>query len=925
MQLFYSSCAILPFIVSLSSSLKCHCTEAFLTITENRENPRVGVNQGGCSGLTVIYIFVAIILKNLWAYLSLPLLVSVDPTLLFDPGVPVRVDKTEEDSCLLECPLKDPRATDFLLRMQNGSSTPPGMRYTTDPRKGITIQNLHPSYNADYVCSARLHGVESISRMFSLEIRAPPSVSLEKDEYVRIVGESLQIMCNTHNPDSLYLVRWEHKSKTATERSYVDWDDKGLSVNRVLTIPTVSMSDTGNFTCRAKNKVGTNRYTAFLQVVEKPYVQLSSALRPELTVNGTAVTVTEGEDVELRVAVHAYPPIEGCCWTTPGPHNISCSGQRLHNLSTRYEEALVLRRMTADKQGQYSFCATNLHLTQSLTFTIKIHQKPVTRVRRYNSALTCVSSGYPAPKLVWYQCSGVRNSCESDREPLDCPATQTTTAQRKDYGPVEARSVLSLSGLPQERTFECVASNVVGESSDMFTLNDPPPTTHHAVGLAVFFLLLLIILFYKYKQKPRYEIRWKIVEACDSTSFIDPAQLPYNDHLEFPREKLELGKILGAGAFGKVVEATAYGLEKEDDIVQVAVKMLKPSARSDEKEALMSELKILSHLGRHENIVNLLGACTHGGPILVITEYCCHGDLQNFLRNKTDTFLNFVLSLQENVRDYKNVHPKRMSSKSDSGVCSSAQQDLPMVLCPQSHAPAALPGSSCDDDDMESWPLDMDDLLRFSYHVAQGLEFLALKNCIHRDVAARNVLLTDSRVAKICDFGLARDIMNDSNYVIKGNARLPVKWMAPESIFDCVYTVQSDVWSYGVLLWEIFSLGMNPYPGIPVDTKFYEKIRNGYQMTQPEFAPSEIYTIIKMCWNMDPGSRPTFHDIIQLIEGLLYDQTLQPMYQNDQHAVLGQQPLSCDCPAGCVDPSDQSCHHLHEDQPLMTANNYQFC
>uniref|UniRef100_A0A3B3Q6J4 receptor protein-tyrosine kinase n=1 Tax=Paramormyrops kingsleyae TaxID=1676925 RepID=A0A3B3Q6J4_9TELE len=834
-----------------------------------------------------------------------PLLVSVDPTLLFDPGVPVRVDKTEEDSCLLECPLKDPRATDFLLRMQNGSSTPPGMRYTTDPRKGITIQNLHPSYNADYVCSARLHGVESISRMFSLEIRAPPSVSLEKDEYVRIVGESLQIMCNTHNPDSLYLVRWEHKSKTVS----------GLSVNRVLTIPTVSMSDTGNFTCRAKNKVGTNRYTAFLQVVEKPYVQLSSALRPELTVNGTAVTVTEGEDVELRVAVHAYPPIEGCCWTTPGPHNISYSCYHC-----RYEEALVLRRMTADKQGQYSFCATNLHLTQSLTFTIKIHQKPVTRVRRYNSALTCVSSGYPAPKLVWYQCSGVRNSY--------------------DYGPVEARSVLSLSGLPQERTFECVASNVVGESSDMFTLNDPPPTTHHAwfkmfipimsgaVGLAVFFLLLLIILFYKYKQKPRYEIRWKIVEACDSTSFIDPAQLPYNDHLEFPREKLELGKILGAGAFGKVVEATAYGLEKEDDIVQVAVKMLKPSARSDEKEALMSELKILSHLGRHENIVNLLGACTHGGPILVITEYCCHGDLQNFLRNKTDTFLNFVLSLQENVRDYKNVHPKRMSNTfslsyliSDSGVCSSAQQDLPMVLCPQSHAPAALPGSSCDDDDMESWPLDMDDLLRFSYHVAQGLEFLALKNCIHRDVAARNVLLTDSRVAKICDFGLARDIMNDSNYVIKGNARLPVKWMAPESIFDCVYTVQSDVWSYGVLLWEIFSLGMNPYPGIPVDTKFYEKIRNGYQMTQPEFAPSEIYTIIKMCWNMDPGSRPTFHDIIQLIEGLLYDQTLQ----NDQHAVLGQQPLSCDCPAGCVDPSDQSCHHLHEDQPLMTANNYQFC
>ncbi|XP_048851096.1 macrophage colony-stimulating factor 1 receptor-like [Brienomyrus brachyistius] len=846
---------------------------------------------------------------------------------------------TEGDSCLLTCPLTDPRATSFSLRMQNGSSTPPGMRYTTDSKEGITIHNLHLSYSADYVCSAWFRGVESISRMFSLEvfpkIRNPPSISLEKHEYIRIVGESLNITCYTHNPDSLYLVKWEHNSKTTKEWKKVDWDDKGTRVDRVLTVPRVSMSDTGNFTCRATNKVGTSRSTAFLQVVEKPYVQLSSALRPELTLNGTAVTVTEGEDVELRVAIHAYPPIEECCWTTPGPHNISCKGPTLHNISTRYEESLVLGRMTADEQGQYSLYATNLQVTRSLTFTIKIYQKPVTRVRRYNSTLTCISSGYPAPELVWYQCSGIRNSsCGNDRESLEPPPTQTMTAQRKDYGPVEARSALSLSEPSLERTFECVASNVVGESSDMLTLHEPPPNTPHAlskmfipilsgaVGLAGLFLLLLIILFYKYKQKPRYEIRWKIVEACDSTSFIDPTQLPYNEHLEFPREKLELGKILGAGAFGKVVEATAYGLEKEDDIVQVAVKMLKPSARSDEKEALMSELKILSHLGRHENIVNLLGACTHGGPILVITEYCCHGDLQNFLRNKADTFLNFLLSLQENVWDYKNVHPKRMSTKSDSGVCSlhSGCNQRPTLM-----STGSSQGSLCEDDDSDGWPLDMDDLLRFSCHVAQGLEFLASKNCIHRDVAARNVLLTDSRVAKICDFGLARDIMNDSNYVIKGNARLPVKWMAPESIFDCVYTVQSDVWSYGVLLWEIFSLGMNPYPGIPVDIKFYEKIRNGYQMTQPEFAPQEIYAIIKMCWHMDPGRRPTFHDIIQLIERLLCDQALQPIYQNDQQTALGQQALSYDCPVACGHPGDPSCHHLHEDQPLMTANNYQFC
>uniref|UniRef100_A0A8C3W3H8 Protein kinase domain-containing protein n=1 Tax=Catagonus wagneri TaxID=51154 RepID=A0A8C3W3H8_9CETA len=135
--------------------------------------------------------------------------------------------------------------------------------------------------------------------------------------------------------------------------------------------------------------------------------------------------------------------------------------------------------------------------------------------------------------------------------------------------------------------------------------------------------------------------------------------------------------------------------------------------------------------------------------------------------------------------------------------------------------------------------------------------------CIHRDVAARNVLLTSGHVAKIGDFGLARDIMNDSNYIVKGNARLPVKWMAPESIFDCVYTVQSDVWSYGILLWEIFSLGLNPYPGVLVNSKFYKLVKDGYQMAQPAFAPKNMYVA---CWALEPTRRPTFQQICSLLQ-----------------------------------------------------------
>ncbi|XP_072533906.1 fibroblast growth factor receptor 3 isoform X1 [Salminus brasiliensis] len=719
------------------------------------------------------------------------------------------------------------------------------------------------------VLSARLPPAEPTDWQSS---EAEAEVFLE--DYVAGVGDTLDLSCTPH--DFLMPIVWQKDGGSVSPSNRTRLGQK------MLRIINVSYEDSGVYSCRhAHSNTLLSNYT--VRVTDS----LSSGddedydEEPDDAGNGNEAPYwTRPERMEKKLlAVPAANTVKFRCAAAGNPtptiqwlkNGKEFKGeQRMGGIKLRHLQwSLVMESAVPSDRGNYTCVVQNKYGTITHTYQLDVLERsphrPILQAGLPANQTVVVGSDVEfyckvysdaQPHIQWLKHFEVNGSRYSSNGAPYVTVLKTAGINTTD----KELEVLFLTNVSYEDAGEytCLAGNSIGYAYHSAWLTVIPAVELdkeddyadfliYGTGCVLFILTVIIIILCRMRMSTqktlptppvqklsKFPLKRQQVSLESNSSMnsntplvriarlsssdgpmlpnVSELELPSDPKWEFPRTKLTLGKALGEGCFGQVVMAEAIGIDKEkpNKPLTVAVKMLKDDGTDKDLSDLVSEMEMMKMIGKHKNIINLLGACTQDGPLYVLVEYASKGNLREYLRAR---------------------RPPGMDYSFDT---------------------CKIPNET----------LTFKDLVSCAYQVARGMEYLASQKCIHRDLAARNVLVTEDNVMKIADFGLARDVHNIDYYKKTTNGRLPVKWMAPEALFDRVYTHQSDVWSYGVLLWEIFTLGGSPYPGIPVE-ELFKLLKEGHRMDKPANCTHELYMIMRECWHAVPSQRPTFRQLVE--------------------------------------------------------------
>ncbi|KAJ8393214.1 hypothetical protein AAFF_G00062860 [Aldrovandia affinis] len=507
---------------------------------------------------------------------------------------------------------------------------------------------------------------------------------------------------------------------------------------------------------------------------------------------------------------------------------------------------LHFSRVTRSDAGNYTCTASNelqgairatVYFTVAVYVVFRLEPENTTVYQGHTAILHCQASGDPHPSIQWMVKDKVLDPSRSRFQKMPNGSLvihDVTTEDTGKYTCIAGNSCSIRSSAAQLYVVE-KPMQPVGEGEDKAPYK-MIQTIGLSVGAAVAYIIIVLgLMFYCKKRRnakrlqkgtegeepemeclnggalqqngqTTAEIQEEVALTNLGTTVTANKRHSSNDKLHFPRADLQAITTLGKGEFGEVLLAKARGIEECEEETVVLVKRLQTR---DEQLQLhfRREFEMFGKLS-HAHVVRLLGLCREAEPHCMILEYVDLGDLKQFLR--------ISKSKEEKIKPYP------ISTKQKVSICA---------------------------------------------QVAQGMEHLSNHRFVHRDLAARNCLISAQRQVKVSALSLSRDVYSSEYYHYR-QARIPLRWLPAESVFEDDFSTKTDVWSFGVLMWEVFSHGELPYTKLS-DEEVLEGLQGGkMKLPAPENCPSKVYKLMMRCWASSLKERPSFSELVNTLGGL---------------------------------------------------------
>ncbi|XP_075898979.1 NT-3 growth factor receptor-like [Nelusetta ayraudi] len=604
-------------------------------------------------------------------------------------------------------------------------------------------------------------------------------------------------------------------------------------------------------------------------------MNISNCDLPEISVSQSNLTVVEGGQITAicNGSGHPLPEVD---WPIKGLHSFNTHWENVYDNNTIHSIKITLTNVSREDNNVLLTCtATNMVGLTNASVLLSVHFPPsIVRLReperRHDTCIEFTVRGSPFPTLRWFHKDKEINHSEYVRIDMDvyrdyiegCLNFKNPTHHNNGNYTLKAINYLGVAistvyGHFLDRPFDG------GTDYDYVTPTPEPQEDNTRIsiafgltGFALVMVMILLLVVNKYGKRSKFGLKGSVVVISgeeDSASplhhvnhgIMSPCTLDGGPHaviigmtripvIENPQyfrhghnckksttyvqhikqRDIILKRELGEGAFGKVFLAECYNLDPNKEKMLVAVKTLKDPTLAARKD-FQREAELLTNL-QHDHIVKFYGVCVDGDPLIMVFEYMKHGDLNKFLR---------------------------------------------------AHGPDAM--ILVDGQPLQNnGELGLSQMLHIASQIAAGMIYLASQHFVHRDLATRNCLVGNGLLVKIGDFGMSRDIYSTDYYRVGGHTMLPIRWMPPESIMYRKFTTESDVWSFGVILWEIFTYGKQPWFQL-ANNEVIECITQGKVLERPRLCPKEVYDMMLGCWQREPQQRLNIKDIQKILFALM--------------------------------------------------------